>query len=58
VTGWALDFADIQYYEPESILDYIGVLLQIAAGLTTGVALFVLWRDPPDRFRSTSPLGP
>lgn len=49
IARWALDFAEIQYYDPESVLDYSGVLLQTAAGLTTGVALLVLWHDPPVR---------
>jgi hypothetical protein len=47
VARWLLEFADIQYYDPESILDYSGVLLQTGAGLATGVALLVLWRAPP-----------
>lgn len=47
ISRWVLDFADIQYYEPESLLDYSGVFLQSAAGLTTGIALLVMWRDPP-----------
>jgi len=47
VARWVLEFADIQYYDPESLLDYSGVILQTAAGLTTGVALLILWRDPP-----------
>jgi hypothetical protein len=49
VARWLLEFADIQYYDPDSLLDYSGVILQTAAGLTTGVALLVLWRDPPVR---------
>lgn len=49
VARWVLEFADIQYYDPESLLDYSGVFLQTAAGLTTGVALLILWRDPPVR---------
>ncbi len=47
VARWTLELADIQYYDPESILDYSGVLLQTAAGVATGVALLVLWRNPP-----------
>jgi hypothetical protein len=49
VARWLLDFVDIQYYDPESLLDYSGVFLQTAAGVTTGVALLILWRDPPVR---------
>jgi hypothetical protein len=49
VARWTLEFAEIQYYDPESVLDYSGVLLQTAAGLATGVALLVLWRNPPVR---------
>lgn len=44
---WFLEFADIQYYDPESLLDYSGVILQTAAGLATGIALLILWRHPP-----------
>lgn len=47
VSRWALEFVEIQYYDPQSFLDYNGVLLQTGAGLTTGVALLVLWRNPP-----------
>lgn len=49
VARWLLEFANIQYYDPESLLDYSGVFLQTAAGLATGVALLVLWHDPPVR---------
>ncbi|HSF87538.1 MAG TPA: hypothetical protein VLG28_18005 [Acidimicrobiia bacterium] len=47
VARWLLEFADIQYYDPESIVGYSGVLIQTGAGLATGVALLVLWRAPP-----------
>ena len=47
VARWLLEFADIQYYDPESIVDYSGVVLQTAAGTATGVALLVLWLAPP-----------
>ena len=47
VARWLLEFADIEYYDPESLLDYSGVLLQTAAGLATGIALLLLWREPP-----------
>jgi hypothetical protein len=46
---WLLEFADIQYYDPDSLLDYSGVILQTAAGVTTAIALLILWRDPPVR---------
>lgn len=46
---WTLEPADIQYYDPESILDYGGVMLQTAAGLATGIALLIMWRHPPVR---------
>lgn len=49
VARWLLDFASIQYYDPETFLDYGGVLLQTAAGLATGAALVLFWRDPPVR---------
>ena len=49
VARWFLEFAEIQYYDPESFLDYSGVILQTGAGLATGVALLVLWRDSPVR---------
>jgi hypothetical protein len=49
IARWSLEFAEIQYYDPESILDKNGVTQQSAAGLATGVALLVLWRDPPVR---------
>lgn len=44
---WLVEFGDVQYYDPESLLDYSAVILQTAAGLATGIALIVLWRDPP-----------
>ena len=47
VARWLFEFSDIQYYDPESIVDYSGVVLQTAAGVATGVALLVLWRAPP-----------
>lgn len=47
VARWLLEFADIEYYDPESMLDYSGVFLQTGSGLATGVALLVLWRAPP-----------
>ncbi len=47
IARWLLEFADIQYYDPESLLDYSGVFLQTAAGLASGIALLILWRDPP-----------
>lgn len=47
VGRWVLEFAEIEYYDPQSLLDYSGVLLQTAAGVTTGVALLTLWRNPP-----------
>lgn len=49
VARWVLEFADVQYYDPESLLDYSGVMLQTAAGLATGIALLIMWRDPPVR---------
>ncbi len=47
IARWALEFADIQYYDPESLLDYSGVFLQTTAGLASGIALLILWRNPP-----------
>lgn len=47
IARWLVEFADIQYYDPESFLDYSGVILQTAAGLATGIALLFLWLDPP-----------
>lgn len=47
IARWLIEFADVQYYDPESLLDYSAVILQTAAGLATGVALIVLWRNPP-----------
>jgi len=50
---WGLEFADPQYYDPESTLDYAAVVAQSAAGLATGIALLLLWRNPPVRRGST-----
>lgn len=47
IARWLVEFADVQYYDPESLLDYSAVILQTAAGLATGIALIVLWRNPP-----------
>ncbi len=47
VGRWSLEILDIQYYDPQGLLDYSGVILQTAAGVATGVALILLWRDPP-----------
>jgi hypothetical protein len=49
IARWSLELAEIQYYDPESLLDYSGVILQTAAALATGIALLVLWRNPPVR---------
>lgn len=49
VVRWVLEFSDPQYFDPESVLDYTTVLAQSAAGVATGVALLMLWRNPPVR---------
>lgn len=46
---WILESADPQYYDPESVLDYAAVTSQSVAGLATGIALLLLWRNPPVR---------
>ncbi len=47
IARWLVEFADVQYYDPETLLDYSAVILQTVAGLATGLALIVLWRNPP-----------
>lgn len=49
VARWVLEFSDPQYFDPESVLDYTTVVTQSAAGVATGVALLMLWRNPPVR---------
>ena len=47
VGRWTLDLTDADYYDPVTLLDYSAVILQTGAGLATGMALLLLWRDPP-----------
>jgi len=47
VVRWILDLSDTQYYDPESVLDYSAVISQSAAAVATGIALLLLWREPP-----------
>ncbi len=56
VARWVVQFADTQYYDPESLLDYSAVILQTVAGLATGIALITLWRHPPTK-RGTFLIG-
>ena len=49
VARWIFEFADPQYFDPESALDYATVVAQSAAGVATGIALLTLWRNPPVR---------
>ena len=44
---WALHFADPAYYDAASLIDYAAVVSQTAVGFASGIALFLLWRDPP-----------
>ncbi len=50
---WVLDLGDVQYYDPESAWDYLGVMSQSAAGAATGIALVLLSRTPPAERGST-----
>ncbi len=56
IARWVVEFADTQYYDPESLLDYSAVILQTVAGLATGIALIILWRHPPTK-RGTFLIG-
>ncbi len=46
---WVLDYTDPSYYEAASVLDYSAVVSQTLAMVATGIALILLWRDPPVR---------
>jgi hypothetical protein len=43
----AYTFYEPIYYDASTFGDYLSVVLLSAALVTTGVALVVLWRDPP-----------
>ena len=40
-------FTDPVYYDAASFIDYAAVVFLTAIGVATGVALILLWRDPP-----------
>ncbi len=40
-------FSDPVYYDAASITDYAAVVTLTAVGVATGIALILLWRDPP-----------
>ncbi len=46
---WLLEYTDVEYYDPQSALDYLAVYSQSAAGIATAAALALLWRAPPVR---------
>ena len=49
VVRWVLDYTDPSYYDAASLLDYSAVVSQTLAMVATGIALILLWRDPPVR---------
>ena len=49
ISRWVLEFSEVEYYDPQTLADVSAVILQTAAGVTTGVALLFLWRNPPVR---------
>lgn len=44
---WGLEYADPAYYDAASLIDHAAVVSQTVFGVATGIALILLWRDPP-----------
>ncbi len=44
---FGLHFADPAFYDAASLIDYAAVVSQTLVGVATGIALILLWRDPP-----------
>lgn len=53
---WALELAELEDYDPGSVLEYAAAMSMSTAMITTGMALLSLWRHPPAR--RGSPLLP
>ena len=49
VVRWVLEYTDPSYYDAASLLDFSAVMSQTLAMVATGIALILLWRDPPVR---------
>ncbi len=48
LVGWGLyEIADPVYYDASSVSDYLAVVALTSVFVATGVALILLWRDPP-----------
>jgi hypothetical protein len=41
--------SDPTYYDPSTFIDYLAVMSLTTIFVVTGVALLLLWRDPPVR---------
>jgi hypothetical protein len=44
---WVVEFADPAYYDAATLLDHVAVVSLTVLGVATGIALILLWRDPP-----------
>jgi hypothetical protein len=44
---FAVEYADPSYYDASSLIDYVAVVSLTSVFLATGIALILLWRDPP-----------
>jgi hypothetical protein len=44
---FVLEYADPVYYNPASLIDYVAVVSATLVFLATGIALYLLWRNPP-----------
>jgi hypothetical protein len=48
LVAWTLyEFTDPEYYEAASFTDYVSVVSLTVVFVATGIALILLWRDPP-----------
>jgi hypothetical protein len=46
--GWGFyEFADPEYYDAKSLTDYMSVVVLTVVLVATGIALILLWRNPP-----------